>query len=67
MRPVTLYNHEVVDFSLGNDGNTLLLLTGDGRPETVLPGAVRLIFVRPHPDTIARDNAPANSGDLAKR
>jgi hypothetical protein len=67
MRPVTLYNREVVDFSLGNDGNTLLLLSGDGRPETVLPGTVRFIFVRPHPDTIARDNVPANSGDLAKR
>jgi Preprotein translocase subunit SecB len=67
MRPVALYNREVVDFSLGNDGNTLLLLSGDGRPETVLPGAVRFIFVRPRPNTIARDNAPANSGDFAKR
>jgi hypothetical protein len=67
MRPVALYNREVVDFSLGNDGNTLLLLSGDGRPETVLPGAVRFIFVRPRPDTIARDNAPSNDNELAKR
>jgi hypothetical protein len=66
MRPVALYNRELVDFSLGNDGNRLLLVGGDGRPEAVLPGTVRFIFVRPRP-TIARDNAPSISEDLANR
>jgi hypothetical protein len=67
MQPVALYNGELVDFSLGNDGNRFLLLSGDGHPETVLPGAVRFIFVKPRVDAIARENAPSNSGSLAKR
>ena len=58
MRPVALYNGELVDFTLGNDGNRLLLVGGDGRPELVLPGTVRFIFVKPRTDTIAQQNAP---------
>lgn len=67
MRPVALYSREVVDFSLGNDGTRLLLVGGDGRPETTIPGAVRFIFVRPRPEAIAQDKAPPTGGDLAKR
>jgi hypothetical protein len=67
MRPVTLYTGELVDFTLGNDGPKLLVLGGDGRPQAVLPGPVRFIFVRPRPDTIAEDHPPSTSGDLAKR
>jgi len=67
MRSVALYNREVVDFSLGNDGNTLLLLSGDGHPKFVPPGAVQFIFVRPRLNTIAQHNSPASSNDLAKR
>ena len=67
MRPVALYNRELVDFSLGNDGNRLLLVGGDGRPEAVLPGTVRFIFVRPRPDAIAQENAPSTREDLADR
>jgi hypothetical protein len=52
---------------LGNDGMKLLLVGGDGRPQAVLPGAVRFVFVRPRPDTIAQESAPSTSGGLAKR
>ena len=58
MPSVALYNHELVDFSLGNDGKRLLLVGGDGRPGLVLAGTVRFIFVRPRPDTIAHETAP---------
>ena len=61
MRPVALYNGELVDFTLGNDGNRLLLVGGDGRPELVLPGTVQFIFVRPRTDTVAPKNPPSIS------
>jgi hypothetical protein len=64
MRPMVLYNHELVDFSIGNDGGRLLIVGGDGRPELVLAGTVRFIFVRPRTDTIAQGAA---NGGLAKR
>jgi hypothetical protein len=67
MRPVRLYSGELVDFTLGNDGMRLLLVGGDARPQAVLPGAVRFVFVRPRPDTIAKDNTPSTGGDFAKR
>jgi hypothetical protein len=67
MRPVRLYSGELVDFTLGNDGVKLLLVGGDARPETVLPGPVRFVFVRPRPDTIAHESSRSNSGGLAKR
>ena len=67
MQPVALYNGELVDFTLGNDGTRLLLVGGDGRPELVLPGTVQFIFVKPRTGSIARQNAPSTSGDLAKR
>jgi hypothetical protein len=60
MRPVALYNGELVDFSLGNDGKRLLLVGGDGSPELVLPGAVRFIFVKPRSDTVAQGAANRN-------
>jgi hypothetical protein len=67
MRPVARYSGELVDFTLGNDGMKLLLVGGDGRPQVVLPGTVRFVFVRPRSDTIAQEPAPSTSGGLAKR
>ena len=63
MPSVTLYSHELVDFSLGNDGSKLLIIGGDASPKLVLSGAVRFIFVRPRPDAIAQEGA---DGVLAK-
>jgi hypothetical protein len=66
MPSVALYNHELVDFSLGNDGSRLLIVGGDGRPELVLPGTIRFIFVRPRTDTIAQENAPLDQRRFGK-
>jgi hypothetical protein len=67
MKPITLYGGELVDFTLGNDGARLLLVGGDARPQVVLPGAVRLVFVRPRTEAMAGTAAPTKGGDLAKR
>jgi hypothetical protein len=67
MEPVTLYSGERVDFTLGNDGATLLLVGGDARPQVVLPGAVRFVFVRPRMEASAGESTPAGTADLVKR
>jgi hypothetical protein len=66
MKPITLYSGELVDFTLGNDGARLLLVGGDARPETVLPGSVRFIFIRPRMEARADDSARRNGAGLAK-
>ena len=49
MKPVAKYNGALIDFTVarayGSDG--FLLLGGDARPDTMLPGVQRFIFVRP--------------------
>jgi hypothetical protein len=66
MRPVARYSGELVDFMLGNGGAELILVGGDARPEVVLPGAVRLVFVRPRLDAIG-SSSPVASDTLVKR
>jgi hypothetical protein len=66
MRPVARYSGELVDFTLGNGGSDLILIGGDARPEMILPGVVRLVFVRPRPDAIGIAS-PATDASLAKR
>jgi hypothetical protein len=66
MRPVARYSGELVDFTLGNGGSDLMLIGGDARPEVVLPGIVRLVFVRPRPDAISSARAGTDAS-LAKR
>ena len=44
MKPVAKYNGELVDFTIGNGGNGLLLLGGDARRKRTLPGADRFEF-----------------------
>ena len=70
MRPIGRYTGELVDFTLANGGAGLLLVGADGRPEVILPGAARFVFVRPRADTIASDVSPTRKldvEDLAKR
>src|SRR5262245_15852623 len=69
MRPVARYSGELVDLTLANGGAGLLLVGSDARPEVVLPGAARFVFVRPRADAIASDTSPAKRDveDLAKR
>jgi hypothetical protein len=66
MRPVARYTGELVDFTLGNGGSDLMLIGGDARPEATLPGVVRLVFVRPRPDTISSAR-PGTDASLARR
>ena len=66
MRPVARYSGELVDFTLGNGGSDLMLIGGDARPEVVLPGVVRVVFVRPRPDAISSAR-PGTDASLAKR
>jgi hypothetical protein len=66
MRPIARYSGELVDFILGNGGTELMLIGGDARPETTLPGIVRLVFVRPRPDAIG-STSPGADASLAKR
>ena len=49
MTPVARYSGELVDFTVGNGGDGLLLIGGKGDPDLMLPGAVRFVFVRPRP------------------
>jgi hypothetical protein len=70
MRPIARYSGELVDFTLANGGAGFLLVGADGRPEVVLPGAARFVFVRPRADTIASDMSPIKKldvEDLAER
>jgi len=63
MHPIARYNGELINFTVGNGGAGLLLIGGDGRPDLVLPGAVRFVFVRPRPDQLV---SPPD-GELAGR
>ena len=56
MEPVARYSGELVDFTLANGGAGLMLLGGDGRPELVLPGAVRFVFVKPRPGVMVSNS-----------
>jgi hypothetical protein len=67
MRPVTLYSGALVDFTVGNDGESLLVLAGEARPDLILAGAVRFVFVRPRPDAVSQTQAHPSDADLAKR
>jgi hypothetical protein len=67
MRPVAAYGGELVDFTLGNGGSALLLIGGDARPDFVLPGAVRFVFVRPRADAVAGGIVPNPGNALVKR
>ena len=52
MPPVARYSGELVDFTLGNGGTGLLLIGGNARPDVVLPGSIRFVFVKPRPGTV---------------
>ena len=52
MLPVARYSGEPVDFTLGNGGTGLLLIGGNARPDVVLPGSIRFVFVKPRPGTV---------------
>jgi hypothetical protein len=67
MKPVARYNRELVDFTVGNDGVSLLVLGGEARPDLVLAGMVRFVFVRPRPDALSQKQARPGDADLAKR
>jgi hypothetical protein len=68
MRPVARYSGELVDFTLGNGGAGLLLIGADARPEVILPGAARFVFVRPRPAAIMSSAPPHDSfEELARR
>jgi hypothetical protein len=67
MRPVATYDGELVDFTLGNGGTVLLLIGGDARPDFVLSGAVRVIFMRPRADAVASGVVPNSGNALVKR
>jgi len=67
MRPVATYDGELVDFTLGNGGTALLLIGGDARPDFVLTGAVRVIFMRPRADAVASGVVPNARNELVKR
>ncbi len=67
MRPVATYSGELVDFTLGNGGSALLLIGGDARPDLVLTGAVRFVFMRPRADSVATGVVPNSANALVKR
>jgi hypothetical protein len=52
MLPVARYSGELVDFTLGNGGTGLLLIGGNARPDVVLPGSIRFVFVKPRLGTV---------------
>jgi hypothetical protein len=54
MKPVARYSGELVDFTVDKFGAGLLLLGGDARPDVMLPGTDRFVFVRPR--LIAQDD-----------
>ena len=47
MIPVARYSGELVDFTLGNGGTGLMLIGGNARPDLVLRGSIRFVFVKP--------------------
>jgi hypothetical protein len=62
MKPVARYTGELVHFTVGGGGAGLLLVGGNGDPDVMHLGVVRLVFVRPHSDEFA-----SGPHDLAKR
>jgi hypothetical protein len=67
MRPVATYGGELIDFTLGNGGSALLLIGGDARPDAVVTGAVRMIFMRARADAVASGVVPNSGNALVKR
>jgi hypothetical protein len=67
MRPIATYAGELVDFTLGNGGSALLLIGGDANPDGVFTGAVRFVFMRPRPDSVASGVVPNDRDALVKR
>jgi hypothetical protein len=47
MKPVARYSGELVDFTVDKFGAGPLLFGGDARPDIMLPGTDRFVFVRP--------------------
>jgi hypothetical protein len=47
MAPVATYFGELIDFTVGNGGNALLLVGGFGRADLFVATSVRFVFVRP--------------------
>jgi hypothetical protein len=67
MKPVARYGGELVAFTLSNVGVGLLLDGDNGHPDFTLPGAVRLVLVRPRADTIMSGAGHQSGEGLAKR
>ncbi|MBV8509209.1 MAG: hypothetical protein JO289_03505 [Xanthobacteraceae bacterium] len=67
MRPVATYAGELIDFTLGNGGSTLLLIGGDAGPDVVLTGGVRFVFMRPRADTVVSGVVPNAENAFVKR
>jgi hypothetical protein len=47
MKPVTRDGGDPVDFTIGNGGAGLLLISGDAHSDSIVPGSARFVFVRP--------------------
>jgi len=58
MKPVAKYNGALIDFTVGKAYGSVgfLLLGGDARPDMMLPGADRFVFVRPRCNCLAVTN-----------
>jgi len=67
MNPVALYSGELIRLTVARAGTSLLLLGGNGDPAATVLGAVRFVFVRPRPDTIASGTPRVGGEGLAKR
>jgi hypothetical protein len=60
MRPIPTYGGELIALSVANGGTGPLLLGGEGRPDLMINGRARFVFVRPA--RIALPNLPLNGG-----
>jgi hypothetical protein len=67
MRPVATYGGELVDFTLGNGGSSLLLIGGNAQPDAAFTGAVRFVFMRARADSVASGVVPNAGNALVKR
>src|SRR5262245_19628429 len=67
MKPVALYSGALVAFTVGNGGAGLLIVGSNGHPDVKVPGAVRFVFARPRPDTVAGSVARDGANNLFKR
>ena len=47
MNPIATYRGDLVDLTLANGGDGLLLIAGDGRADTNIPQASGFVFARP--------------------